>query len=42
LCRRWEELPLAESVNLSVSEFGKSFLTGEPQRMMQGFLNRKR
>jgi len=42
LCRHWEELPLAESVNLSVSEFGKSFLTGEPQRMMQGFLNRKR
>src|SRR5215468_11098167 len=42
LCRHWEELPLTESVNLSVSEFGKSFLTGEPQRMMQGFLNRKR
>jgi len=42
LCRGWEELPLSESVNLSVGEFGKSFLTGEPQRMMQGFLNRKR
>jgi hypothetical protein len=42
LCRYWEELPLAESVNLSVGEFGKSFLTGEPQRMMQGFLSRKR
>src|SRR5438477_4998834 len=42
LCRHWEELPLGESVNLSVSEFGKSFLTGEPQRMMQGFLSRKR
>jgi enoyl-CoA hydratase len=42
LCRGWEELPLAESVNLSVGEFGKSFLSGEPQRMMSGFLNRKR
>jgi enoyl-CoA hydratase len=42
LCRGWEELPLSESVNLSVGAFGKSFLTGEPQRMMGGFLNRKR
>jgi len=42
LCRHWEELPLTDSVNLSVGEFGKSFLTGEPQRMMGGFLDRKR
>jgi enoyl-CoA hydratase/carnithine racemase len=42
LCRGWEELSLAESVNRSVGEFGKSFLSGEPQRMMGGFLNRKR
>ncbi|WP_454629346.1 enoyl-CoA hydratase [Bradyrhizobium cenepequi] len=42
LLRQWEELPLTESVNLSVSVFGKSFLTGEPQRLMQGFLERKR
>jgi enoyl-CoA hydratase/carnithine racemase len=42
LCRGWEELPLTESVNASIAEFGKSFLTGEPQRMMQGFLDRKR
>ena len=42
LCRGWEELSLAESVNRSVTEFGKSFLSGEPQRMMGGFLNRKR
>src|SRR4051794_354989 len=42
LLRKWEELPLTESVNLSVGVFGKSFLSGEPQRMMQGFLNRKR
>lgn len=42
LCRHWEELPLTECVNLSVGDFGKSFLTGEPQRMMGGFLDRKR
>lgn len=42
LCRGWEELPLSESVNLSIGEFGKSFLSGEPQRMMGSFLNRKR
>jgi enoyl-CoA hydratase/carnithine racemase len=42
LIRQWEELPLKESVNLSVGVFGKSFLTGEPQQLMQGFLDRKR
>jgi enoyl-CoA hydratase len=42
LMRQWEELPLTESVNLSVGVFGKSFLTGEPQRLMQGFLDRKK
>jgi enoyl-CoA hydratase/carnithine racemase len=42
LLHQWEELPLTESVNLSVGVFGKSFLSGEPQRMMQGFLDRKR
>ena len=42
LCRHWEELPLTDSVNLSVGDFGRSFLTGEPQRMMGGFLDRKR
>lgn len=42
LLRQWEELPLTESVNLSVAAFGKSFLTDEPTRLMQGFVNRKR
>ena len=42
LLRQWEELPLTESVNLSVGVFGRSFLTGEPQRLMQGFLDRKK
>lgn len=42
LLRQWEELPLTESVNLSVGVFGRSFLTGEPQQLMQAFLNRKK
>lgn len=42
LLREWEELPLTESINLSVSVFGKSFLTGEPQRHMQAFLDRRK
>jgi enoyl-CoA hydratase len=42
LLRQWEELPLRESVNLSIGVFGKSFLTDEPKRLMQGFIDRKR
>jgi enoyl-CoA hydratase len=42
LLREWEELPLKQSVDLSIGVFGKSFLTSEPQRMMQGFIDRKR
>ena len=42
LLRAWEELPLTESVNFSVGVFGKSFLTDEPTRLMQNFINRKR
>jgi enoyl-CoA hydratase/carnithine racemase len=42
LIRQWEELPLKESVDLSIGVFGRSFLTGEPQRLMQGFIDRKR
>jgi enoyl-CoA hydratase len=42
LLREWEELPLKESVDLSIRVFGKSFLTDEPKRLMQGFIDRKR
>ncbi|MDB5504460.1 MAG: enoyl-CoA hydratase [Tardiphaga sp.] len=42
LLKQWEELPLKESVNLSVGVFGKAYLTGEPQELMQGFIDRKR
>jgi enoyl-CoA hydratase len=41
LLRQWEELPLTESINLSIAVFGRSFLSGEPQRMMQRFIDRK-
>jgi enoyl-CoA hydratase/carnithine racemase len=42
LLRQWEELPLKESIQLSIGVFGQAYLSGEPQRLMQGFLNRKR
>jgi enoyl-CoA hydratase len=42
LLRQWEELPLKESVDLSIAVFGKSFLTDEPKRLMQAFIDRKR
>jgi enoyl-CoA hydratase/carnithine racemase len=42
LLRQWEELPLTQSVDLSVRVFGEAYLTGEPQRLMGEFLNRKR
>src|SRR3954453_15546113 len=42
LLKQWEELPLKESVDLSIGVFGRSFLTDEPRRLMQGFIDRKR
>src|ERR1700761_1528267 len=42
LLRQWEELPLTDSINLSVGTFGRSFLTDEPNRLMQAFIDRKR
>ncbi len=42
LIRKWEELPLKEAVDASVSIFGQSFLTDEPQQHMQKFINRPR
>src|SRR6201991_105342 len=35
LLRQWEELPLKESVELSIGTFGRAFLTDEPTRLMQ-------
>jgi enoyl-CoA hydratase len=42
LLRQWEELPLTESINLSIAAFGRAFLTDEPNRLMQAFIDRKR
>jgi enoyl-CoA hydratase/carnithine racemase len=42
LIRQWEELPLTEAINASVGAFGRSFLTDEPKRLMQAFIDRKR
>ena len=42
LLRQWEELPLKQSVDLSIGVFGQSFLTDEPKRLMQAFIDRKR
>ncbi|MDA3646880.1 enoyl-CoA hydratase [Saccharopolyspora indica] len=42
LLRSWEELPVERSIAESVAEFGAAFDTGEPQRYMTEFLNRKR
>jgi enoyl-CoA hydratase len=42
LLRQWEELPLTESIDLSVGAFGRSFLSDEPKRLMQTFIDRKR
>jgi enoyl-CoA hydratase len=42
LLKQWEELPLKESVDLSIGVFGRAFLTDEPHRMMQAFIDRKR
>jgi enoyl-CoA hydratase len=42
LLKQWEDLPLKESIDLSIGMFGQAYLTGEPQRLMQGFIDRKR
>jgi enoyl-CoA hydratase len=42
LLKQWEELPLKQSIDLSIGVFGRTFLTDEPHRMMQAFIDRKR
>lgn len=42
LLREWEDLPLKESIDVSIRAFGRSFLTDEPHRLMQAFIDRKR
>jgi hypothetical protein len=40
--RRWDGPTLEESIRSSVADFVKAFETGEPQRMMKAFLERKK
>ncbi|UFZ05023.1 enoyl-CoA hydratase [Bradyrhizobium ontarionense] len=42
LLRQWEDLPLKDSIEVSIGAFGRSFLTDEPRRLMQQFIDRKR
>lgn len=42
LLREWEDQPLDTSISNSIGEFGSAFDTGEPQRYMNAFLERKR
>jgi enoyl-CoA hydratase/carnithine racemase len=42
LLKQWEDLPLAESIEVSVKAFGRAYLTGEPQKLMQAFVDRRK
>ncbi len=42
LLRQWEELPLSQSVEVSIKAFGRAYLTGEPQKLMQAFVDRRK
>ncbi len=42
LNRAYEELPFAEAVKLSIDEFESAYATGEPQRLMRDYLERRR
>ncbi|MGJ5181158.1 enoyl-CoA hydratase [Bradyrhizobium oligotrophicum] len=42
LLRQWEDLPLKDAIEMSIGAFGRSFLTDEPKRLMQHFIDRKR
>lgn len=42
LLRSWEEASLEDAVEESIEEFAAAFASGEPQRLMGEFVNRKR
>ncbi|MCG6206748.1 enoyl-CoA hydratase [Rhodopseudomonas sp. HC1] len=42
LLAAWHDMPLGDAVAHSVGVFGQAYLTGEPQRLMGEFLQRKR
>lgn len=41
LLRQWDELSLQESIDVSVTAFGRAFTTGEPQHAMAAFFAEK-
>ncbi len=42
MLREWESMPLDAAIEASVGEFGRAYLTGEPQRHMAVFKERQR
>ncbi len=42
LLRAWDRSGPDQAIEATVAEFGRSFATGEPQRFMEAFKNRKR
>lgn len=42
LMREWENLPLSSAIEAGIGAFAEAFVTDEPRRMMQAFLNRRR
>jgi enoyl-CoA hydratase/carnithine racemase len=42
MLRAWQTLPLDDAIAASIGEFGRAYTTGEPQRYMQAFKDRKR
>ncbi|OBI92025.1 enoyl-CoA hydratase [Mycobacterium asiaticum] len=42
LLNKWFDMTIQGAIEDSVGQFGRSFLTGEPQQHMQAFLSRKR
>ena len=42
LIRAWEDLPVGAAIEAGIDAFQEAYLTDEPRRMMQDFLNRPR
>jgi enoyl-CoA hydratase/carnithine racemase len=42
LCKLWEEMPLGESVRISIDEFAKSYESGEPRKRIDAFRSTKK
>ena len=40
--RRWEPESLPDAIENSVQDFADAYKTGEPQRMMKAFLERRK